>query len=85
MLFNEYKVYNKSRERRTIILTKNYCTCCGNPHTEGYGSVSISDEGVEMDCTREVCVLCLEGACKCAGNQLKEKGYEYHKGCVHDK
>ena len=32
-------------------------------------------------CTKEVCVLCLEGGCSCCGVRLEHPAAEVHDGC----
>lgn len=59
----------------------NWCKCCGGSTTM-YGTCSISQHHDEQgrliqktsDDSREVCVLCLEGGCRCGGNNLEREG-----------
>lgn len=55
----------------------NWCKCCGS-NAAMYGSGGISQHRDEQgkliqesfDDSREVCVLCLEGGCRCEGSDL---------------
>lgn len=61
----------------------NVCLCCFGP-TEYYGHGWMGTSG-SGSCSKEVCVLCLEGGCKCCGRKLKEPAAEEHWNCEHDK
>lgn len=62
--------------------SNNYCMCCSLPASQ-YGAASQNSEGVTMKCSREVCVPCLERACRCRGDKLKFTGTEVHVNCEH--
>lgn len=65
----------------------NYCLCCGQPASH-YGSGWMGDTG-SGSCSREVCVICLEGTCwgkdgkGCFGNNLARPAAEIHENCGH--
>lgn len=63
----------------------NYCLCCGG-RAESYGAAGIGNAGFFMQCSREVCVICLEGAhAACGyGTKLAQPAMEYHQNCIHD-
>ena len=64
----------------------NYCLCCGN-RAEYYGSASMDSTGVTESCSKEVCVMCLEGGCRgkddkgCYGSRLAQPANEEHYNC----
>jgi len=61
----------------------NRCNCCGQL-AEQYGA-GWAGTGGSGSCSREVCVLCLEGGCKCYGNDLARPAAEIHDNCEHAK
>lgn len=66
-----------------VVYESNRCKCCGQV-AQHYGTGWMGTGG-SGSCTREVCVLCLEGGCKCCGSDLKRPAAEIHDNCQHDK